>query len=150
MTTPGTALKFRKKPVTIEAMQYHGLSDMENRGEVLAWLEEHGVDWRQAGDLKIITLEGEMLVRPGWWVIRGVQGEFYPCAPDIFEATYDQADGPTYDELMEILAGVVDCAIWLTGVSEMPEDSAWPEMREKLNRALPVVRSALPEEEPVA
>ena len=37
----------------------------------------------------IYTLEGTMAAVPGDWIIRGVQGEFYPCKPDIFDATYD-------------------------------------------------------------
>ena len=42
--------------------------------------------------LKINTLEGCMEASPGDWIIRGVQGEFYPCKPDIFEATYEEAN----------------------------------------------------------
>lgn len=38
------------------------------------------------------TTEGDMLARFGWWIIRGVKGEFYPCDPEIFEATYEPAD----------------------------------------------------------
>ena len=41
----------------------------------------------------IPTLEGDMLVRPGDYIIKGVQGEFYPCKPDIFEQTYEEVDG---------------------------------------------------------
>lgn len=85
--------RFTKKPVTIEAKQYHGTREALETRALLAWLEEHGVEHRieQAG-LYINTLEGDMLARLGWWIIRGVQGEFYPCAPDIFEATYRRAD----------------------------------------------------------
>ena len=46
---------------------------------------------RHGEDLYIGTLEGEMCARPGDWIIRGVQGEIYPCKPDIFAATYDPA-----------------------------------------------------------
>jgi hypothetical protein len=44
---------------------------------------------RRGEDLLIPTLEGDMLAVPGDWIIRGIKGEFYPCKPDIFEATYE-------------------------------------------------------------
>lgn len=59
--------KYRKKPVVIEAYQ----TDVE---------------------VKIPTLEGEMMASPGDWIITGVKGERYPCKPDIFEATYEPVD----------------------------------------------------------
>lgn len=58
----------------------------------------HGfTDFRVAGDhspfgLVIRTLEGEMRADPGDWIIRGVQGEFYPCKPDIFAETYEAVE----------------------------------------------------------
>ena len=42
----------------------------------------------------IVTLEGDMLVGEGDWIIRGVKGEFYPCKPDIFAMTYEPAEAP--------------------------------------------------------
>lgn len=81
-------MKYRKKPVVIEARQYDG----RNAVEIADWLGEHGVKvgWSDVG-VRIPSLEGDMLASPGDWVIRGVQGEFYPCKPDIFEETYEQA-----------------------------------------------------------
>lgn len=154
MTTPGTTLHpalFRKKPVEIEAVQWGG-------GEVGAhaiidWicaLGDDGDAWLTAEGILIQTLEGNMTVRPGDWVIRGVQGEFYPCKPEIFLATYEAVGAESalsYTELLEVLRGVVDCAIWQSGATAYSADSAWPEMREKLNRGLAVV--GLPEEEPL-
>ena len=61
--------KFRKKPVVII--------------EIIAECE-------RSGGININTLEGIMLVSKGDWVIKGVKGEYYPCKPDIFEATYEQ------------------------------------------------------------
>lgn len=83
--------KFRKKPVVIEAVQWAGPTDT-NR--VLNWLSLLGVTlnaaWRfHDTDITIPTLEGDMKAAPGDWIVRGVKGEFYPCKPDIFAATYD-------------------------------------------------------------
>ena len=82
--------KYRKKPVVIEALQWSG----SNWHEMLAWAKwehDHGVS--TDGDLLLIhTLEGEMTASPGDWVSQGVQGEFYPCKPDIFEATYEPVE----------------------------------------------------------
>lgn len=86
--------RFCKKPVVIEAMELTA----ENREEVAAWcggrFEPDDV-YRLAGltpdgSLDIVTLEGVMTANVGDWIIRGVQGEFYPCKPDIFAATYEE------------------------------------------------------------
>ena len=81
--------KFRKKPVVIEAMQWPG-DTPETRVAVREFVDAN-ID-ESGGGLKIETLEGWMTVSPGDWIIRGVQGEFYPCKPDIFAATYDVVD----------------------------------------------------------
>lgn len=84
-------MKFRKKPVVIEAVRYHGvgMSDAQ-QAEMLAHLE--GCRWRQDDGIVISTLEGDMTARPGDWIIKGVKGEFYPCKPDIFAATYEPVE----------------------------------------------------------
>lgn len=75
--------KYRKKPVVIEAVQWTG----SNEDEVLAFFPE--VDFVE--DYCIVqTLEGDMRGMPGDWIIRGVSGEYYPCKPGIFEATYEE------------------------------------------------------------
>ncbi len=91
MTTPATPRDFRKKPVVIQAMQFHRGPDHDPDMEAIwefcpkaAWV---GV--REFADLVIPTMEGEMRCSDGDWIIRGVKGEFYPCKPDIFEATYE-------------------------------------------------------------
>ncbi len=76
---------FRKKPIVVEAMQYRG--GMDSRDEIVAW--SGGVVVQVAGQLFIETLEGEMQVNPGDWIIKGVADEFYPCKPGIFEQTYE-------------------------------------------------------------
>lgn len=81
--------QFRKKPVVIEAMPLtHGNSE-----DVAKWVLAGGGKVRCQGKLVMInTLEGSMTATPGDWVIRGVQGEHYPCKPDIFDATYDPVE----------------------------------------------------------
>lgn len=99
---------YRKKPVVIEARQVNGSN--ADIHAVYLWVEEHigsvpppcddygptrgnqGVTIDPAdGRIVIRTLEGDMKAELGDWIIKGVQGEFYPCKPDIFEATYEPA-----------------------------------------------------------
>lgn len=84
--------KFRKKPVVIDAVQYDGT---ENSIVQILQLKESNSSAKSirvdAGDLLIHTLEGLMRADKGDWVIKGVNGELYPCKPDIFEKTYDPA-----------------------------------------------------------
>ena len=80
--------KFRKRPVVIEAIQYLG----ENAEAIVEWMGRPYVFVAEGDPLIIETLEGDMSGSPGDWIIRGVKGEFYPCKPDIFEATYEPAD----------------------------------------------------------
>jgi hypothetical protein len=83
--------KFRKRPVEIEAMRYDGTPATCRPIHDWLGLEHTGTDC-DAG-IYIDTLEGQMHVSVGDYVIRGVQGEFYPCKPDIFDATYERAEG---------------------------------------------------------
>lgn len=78
--------KYRKKPVIIEAMRFDG--SHESAFSIQNWGGKSAIDVAEHG-LYIRTLEGRMHVSCGDYVIRGVQGEFYPCKPDIFEATYE-------------------------------------------------------------
>lgn len=81
----------------IEAHRYPGLDkdDTESK-RVIEWVNANGgkivglADNR--GGIGISTLEGEMEIKPGDWIIKGVKGEFYPCKPDIFEATYEEVE----------------------------------------------------------
>ena len=88
---------FRKKPVVIEAMQFDG----KNGRAIERWAEPFVVpspvleptSYNPTGVyLQIGTLEGTMTAVPGDWIIKGVNGEFYPCKPDIFAATYEVAE----------------------------------------------------------
>lgn len=82
-------MKYRKKPVVIEARQLH----LPNTPEELAsWCGGKVCGVGAVGEkvwIEIETLEGVMKACYGDFIIQGVQGEFYPCKPDIFEATYD-------------------------------------------------------------
>lgn len=86
-------MKFRKKPVVIEAVQFSGSSSQAH--EIEQWMKTGvcptagGTQTSDYTDMQIKTLEGVMTVDPGDWVIKGVKGEFYPCKPDIFAMTYD-------------------------------------------------------------
>ena len=96
---------YRKKPVTVEAAQWDG--SRESLGAICRWVnscpevvnedeEPSGdptMDFLTEGDeirdVQIYTLEGPLRVSPGDWIIKGVKGEFYPCKPDVFDATYE-------------------------------------------------------------
>lgn len=83
--------KYRKKPVVVEAMQFVGDSDSYNKirefakGKIDLW-EGRATNPQS---LMVRTLEGNMIASCGDYIIRGVNGEFYPCKPDIFEKTYE-------------------------------------------------------------
>lgn len=94
-------MKFRKKPVVIEAFQLTEKTRIDNRDWPdwmnRAWNKERGTEGALSpekkgtgdGELMIGTLEGNHLVSFGDWIIQGIKGEIYPCKPDIFEATYE-------------------------------------------------------------
>jgi len=74
--------KYRKRPVVIEAWQWFSKGHAPTDKSIT---EHPDCCW-------VETLEGTMRVDPGDWIIKGVKGEFYPCKPDIFAATYEQAE----------------------------------------------------------
>ena len=79
-------MKYRKKPVVVEAVQFNGTD------ESAEWLLPQlisGEIGRSCNKLYIKTLEGVMEANVGDYIIKGVNGEFYPCKPDIFEKTYE-------------------------------------------------------------
>lgn len=107
--------RFKKKPVVIEANQWHmngdhpeDFSDRDNsngsmvrEGLVVRYFRRPDVSGEKPCDKCgvpmhshgwIDTLEGGHVVCPGDWIIKGVAGEFYPCKPDIFAATYEPVD----------------------------------------------------------
>lgn len=87
-----TPTKYRKKPVVIDAIRYQP-GPGGNCEAVAAFIGEdidHDADCDPETVWIISTLEGNMSASPGDWIIRGIQGEVYPCKPDIFEATYEE------------------------------------------------------------
>ena len=78
-------MKFRKKPVVIEAVLWNG----ENIDEIAAFMKWRNFEHDKRNGLTIRTLEGQHVASIGDYIIKGVAGEFYPCKPDIFAATYD-------------------------------------------------------------
>lgn len=81
-------MKFRKKPVVIEAMQWTG----KNIAEIRNFMEPHYPAWGTESHpdcLIIRTLEGDVTAQVNDWIIKGVKGEFYPCKPGIFKMTYE-------------------------------------------------------------
>ena len=96
--------KFRKKPVAIEAVQLpqecfdgapvaQASAMIRFEATAKAFSGDKWLEWKWRGGEKpglvIPTLEGDHLAEPGDWIIKGVKGEFYPCKPDIFAATYE-------------------------------------------------------------
>ena len=92
-------MRYRKKPVEIEAVQWTGLNLEEIKAFVgksliydiidTAWEVGKG---RPYVIMKIKTLEGDMIASEGDYIIKGISGEFYPCKPDIFKATYEEVE----------------------------------------------------------
>lgn len=80
-------MRFRKKPVVIDAVQYTGL----NYGECREFCNKLVVH-PDTTSLFIQTLEGKMECKVGDFLIKGVNGEFYPCKPDIFNKTYEKVE----------------------------------------------------------
>ena len=84
-------MKFRKKPVVIEAIQWKGDWTKEF-ADFAKSVDGRSFHYENKGALYIDTLEGTMKADINDWVIKGVKGEFYPCKPDIFENTYEAVD----------------------------------------------------------
>lgn len=88
-------MKFKKKPIEIEAIQWTGA----NWTEIQEWIFQNGIELGEIElyslkheELQIDTLEGKMRASKGDWIIRGVKHEVYPCKPDIFELTYEPVE----------------------------------------------------------
>lgn len=111
-------MKYRKLPVDVEAIEWTGgntvevYNFLENKNvESQSEITTEGKNFRiqfdnggcRLGSLMIKTLEGEMKVDLGDYIIKGVKGEFYPCKLDIFEKTYEKVQEKNADEMFEKL-----------------------------------------------
>lgn len=85
--------RYRKRPVEIEARQLSAA----NATELAIWCSGTVLWNSRGGVLGVVvpTLEGSLSASVGWWIIRGVEGEFYPCRNDIFQATYELVEDAT-------------------------------------------------------
>ena len=91
--------KFRKKPVVIEAEQFHTDRPLPFRDRSVVQFGCFCGDGACSlcGVFWVSTLEGPLKISDGDWIIKGVKGEFYPCKPDIFAATYEPAEATHAD-----------------------------------------------------
>lgn len=87
-------MKYKKKPVTVEAVRFKIDKDLPD------WFMDKVTDCTitlyETGSCSIKTLEGTMIADYGDYIIRGIQGEVYPCKPDIFEKTYEKVQISRY------------------------------------------------------
>lgn len=81
---------YRKKPVVVEAFQLPMVS-IEPSCELITFINNNNIESYHNG-VSIPTLEGVMHGNPGDWIIKGVNGEVYPCKPDIFDKTYEKVE----------------------------------------------------------
>jgi hypothetical protein len=86
-------VKYRKKPIVIEAFQWTGDQTQLEDPDWACKAVEDGTIYFEGPDtsveMKIETLEGELTASKGDYIIKGINGELYPCKPDIFEKTYE-------------------------------------------------------------
>ena len=92
------ARAYRKKPVVIEAVQWTG----ENHAEMCEFIDPEVFEIIPRVGLVIHTLEGDHHASPGDYIIKGVNGEFYPCKPDIFAKTYESSTLTTLNEWVSV------------------------------------------------
>lgn len=104
---------FRKRPVEIEAVQWDGT--VEAATPIIQWVLDNGGTARYHGERRplddpelllqpacivIDTMEGSMAAKAGWWIIKGIKGEFYPCEPEVFEGSYYPEGTPDPADLL--------------------------------------------------
>lgn len=155
MTTTNTrsAMKFRKRPIVIEAILWNGNNlrdvieftngppNLRTQHARMRWDDYESLV--QDSGLRIYTLEGAMLANVGDMIVRGVQGELYPCKPDIFAATYDPVD-PTLIEAAtaEQGAGRREEISDLEGLAILLDGYARDRKRDKLPKTSDVLAAA--------
>jgi hypothetical protein len=109
---------YTKLPVTVEAIQWDGKNlkevtsfisgkpvDLSEYAAVFAWERYENIISDKG--LTINTLEGDMKASIGDYIIKGVNGEFYPCKPDIFNKTYHESNSPNAQEFEEVVSPII-------------------------------------------
>lgn len=139
-TLPTQPAPYRKRPVVVEAMRLE--RGAAGQVAVIDWIRSRGGSANSAPGkgVSIHTLEGVMLAEFGDFVIRGVQGEFYPCKADIFAATYD-LDGPVLPKPTAAGRLVRD----RSAAGEQPQQQLATELVALLNRHSAEVPSGTPD-----
>ena len=86
--------KYRKKPIIIEAIRWSG-SNVKEINIFTNKPPQRILSWDDSLNESVIisTLEGDMRAKKGDYIIKGINGEFYPCKPDIFKKTYERVEG---------------------------------------------------------
>lgn len=86
-------MKYRKKPVVVDAFHWTGDGHLDDISWLIQATKDGDIYFEKCGtpnlEIKIKTLEGVMTASLGDYIIRGINGEIYPCKPDIFEKTYE-------------------------------------------------------------
>lgn len=104
--------RFRKRPVEVEAVQWTG----DNEAELVAFAgdlfravdpEDRGDDPDQTAAVMDTLHNTWVRVYDGQWIVKGVKGEFYPCAGDVFAETYEPAPESPYGEIMRSAEGLL-------------------------------------------
>lgn len=92
--------EYRKKPLVIEAIQIPR-NEGDDQSPLQKWCKEHAfglVNLLPTAEILVHTLEGSAVGKPGDWLIKGVKDEIYPCADEVFRATYEGADVPSKEQ----------------------------------------------------
>lgn len=116
-------MKYRKKPVVIEAVQWTG----ENHAEMCEFIDPEVLEIKPKEGVVIRTLEGEHHASPDDYIIKGVNGEFYPCKPGIFVKTYESAalTPPNEPLTLEELREMGGQPYWHVGLREESPPPHW-------------------------
>ena len=101
------ARAYRKKPVVVEAVQWTG----ENHAEMCEFIDPEAFEIIPRIGLVIHTLEGDHHASPGDYIIKGVNGEFYPCKPDIFAKTYESSTLTPPNEWVKVMEAINNAAV---------------------------------------
>lgn len=118
-------MKYTKKPVTVEALQWDGTIDSAK--EITDWIEGNEGSLRydqHEARMVIHTLEGNMGAKPGDYIIRGLEGEFYPCDQRIFNNSYREYTGAitTLDALINLAGETAENSGWHEGLPDLTSE----------------------------